>query len=79
LLARATAGLGTDLAVITELATRLGHGARFTAEQRAVFEVSNHEVSNEQVSNQQVSNQQVSNQQVSNQQVSSQRAWEGRS
>jgi len=31
-------GLGTDLAVITELATRLGHGARFTAEPRAVFE-----------------------------------------
>jgi assimilatory nitrate reductase catalytic subunit len=31
-------GLGTDLAVITELATRLGHGARFTADPRAVFE-----------------------------------------
>jgi assimilatory nitrate reductase catalytic subunit len=31
-------GLGTDLAVIAELATRFGHGARFTADPRAVFE-----------------------------------------
>jgi hypothetical protein len=30
-------GLGTDLAVITELATRLVHGARFTAEPRTVY------------------------------------------
>jgi assimilatory nitrate reductase catalytic subunit len=31
-------GIGTDLEVITELATRLERGARFTAEPRAVFE-----------------------------------------
>jgi hypothetical protein len=30
-------GFGTDSAVITELATRLVHGARFTAEPRTVF------------------------------------------
>ena len=30
-------GFGTDLVVITELATRPVHGARFTAEPRTVF------------------------------------------
>lgn len=33
-------GFGTDSAVITELATRLEHGARFTADPRAVLEKS---------------------------------------